>query len=490
MSANSFLMTAADYPSENNVITETNFSMRKQVTGKVHEDTLFLTQKEFGPVLSNESLRNVFMILALLLFFGNSIDMLTLQDDLPLQASFGRMIAATGTVVCALLAHRGYKTCAFMMFSAMYVFGLMNAAFIAGFGISSPAMVVGLLPVLIALGLFERNKAWLWCMPVFAAWLLVVVVQFGMPALFVAYASSQGQPPKPSEFAWLFSCLITIIPAVTLTLASRKRGEQLLENERKLRNDTLEMLASQRKWNDERDEFMGRVSHELRTPLAAMRYSLTLAKHPKANEAAREKYLNTLDTSISDLLNLLNEVLDAFKYGRAGFSLGKIDFEIRELITEVDVLFSDLAAQKGLKLTVDLDMSGSERVTGDPARLKQMLSNLILNAIKFTREGEIKVRVHRIQNEISTWRFEVLDTGCGVSDEDQSRLFKPFFQSDSAQSDSGLPIKGTGLGLSIVYQLVQAMGGRVGVISQLGHGSTFWFEVALTASVDAGSLSV
>lgn len=430
-------------------------------------------------VISATLFRNTLWAVAACIFSGAVIDHMQADADLPMQLSVGRVIASLVIAISGFLAHQKHINAAFAVLSAIYLLGLFNAAFIAGFGISSPALMTGLVPVLFALSMFERRRAFLWCLPTFAGWLGVAVVQVYDPSLFIVLSSAPtGSQPQATPTAWIMACLSTILPSILVTFSSRHHLERALHIEHNLRTEAELLLEQQSKWNRERDEFMGHVSHELRTPLAAMHNALTLARHPKASETVREKSLTTLDVSIGNMRSLLDDVLDAFKYGSVGFNIRQSEFSPTALLLEIDALFSELARQKGLTLVVECDANSNTLLIGDPSRIKQMLSNLVLNAIKFTQSGFVLVRLNRIDALDATWRFEVCDTGPGIAHEDQQRLFKPFTQLTNPFADANTGA-GTGLGLSIVAQLTYAMGGRAGLTSELGQGSIFYFEIPL-----------
>ena len=135
-----------------------------------------ITTGQNTAVLSAALLRNILCVFALGLFIGSLIDISTSGDDLPIRASMGRILLSIGVAICGLLAHYKRETTAFALFSALYIVGLFNAAFIAGFGINSPALLIGLVPVLLAIGLFERRKALLYCMTILAGWLAIISV--------------------------------------------------------------------------------------------------------------------------------------------------------------------------------------------------------------------------------------------------------------------------------------------------------------------------
>ncbi len=232
-----------------------------------------------------------------------------------------------------------------------------------------------------------------------------------------------------------------------------------------------------------KSNFLATMSHEIRTPMNGILGMAQLLMMPSVHEEERLDYARTLYTSGQTLLELLNDILDASKIDAGKLELTPVIFSPFSLLEDVNALFSDLAHQKGLKLICNWQGSSSQRYQADATRLRQMISNLITNAIKFTDSGVIHVQAAELERTDSTalLRFSVIDTGIGVPKEQQSLLFQTFSQLGGAQSQQ---ITGTGLGLSIVSSIATAMGGDVGIDST-GQGSTFWFrvKVGVAASV-------
>ncbi len=225
--------------------------------------------------------------------------------------------------------------------------------------------------------------------------------------------------------------------------------------------------------NRAKDEFLANVSHELRTPMNAIIGMTDLALE-EALSPLVSKYLGMVKSNARLLLDLLNDILDFSKYRSGMFDLRSVPFGLRELVVELVQTFSFRAADKGLQLSAIVAPEVPDRLIGDPLRLRQVLMNLLSNAVKFTEQGSITIEValKSLSPEDANLRFAVIDTGIGISDSNQQRVFAPFAQVDASTTRQH---GGTGLGLAIASDLIRAMGGKLEVESQLGDGSTFYF---------------
>jgi signal transduction histidine kinase/CheY-like chemotaxis protein len=236
------------------------------------------------------------------------------------------------------------------------------------------------------------------------------------------------------------------------------------------RNDALE--GSRLK-----SEFLATMSHEIRTPINGV-IGLTGLLLDTPLDATQSRYAHGVRGAGEALLGVINDVLDFSKLEAGKVELEEVEFDPRRLIEDVADLMADTGPAKGLELIAYCDPGVPARLRGDAGRIRQILINLAANAVKFTHQGEvvIKARVLDVAVDHVMVRFEVTDTGIGIASGDQQRLFEPFSQADASTTRR---FGGTGLGLAISRRLAEVMGGELGLDSQLGKGSTFWFAVSL-----------
>jgi len=224
-------------------------------------------------------------------------------------------------------------------------------------------------------------------------------------------------------------------------------------------------------------EFLATMSHEIRTPLNGILPMLELIARGPLGEDQRQM-LATASASSQQLLRIVDDILDYSRLEAQALELEITSFNLRDLLDGVVQLMQRAADAKGLALGLQLDPSVRLPVRGDPVRLRQVLSNLLANAIKFTARGQVQLRVLRLgegaaQHQL---RFEIIDTGIGIDDALQARLFQSFSQADASTTRL---YGGTGLGLAICKRIIDLMHGHIGVQSTPGQGATFWFEIPL-----------
>ena len=259
----------------------------------------------------------------------------------------------------------------------------------------------------------------------------------------------------------------------TINLANANRELQQAIAEATAAKEAAERASSAK------SEFLARMSHEIRTPMNGV---MGMAELLQGTElSARQRRLAQIITrSAEGLLEIINDILDFSKIEAGKLELESVEFGLREIIEETMEILDVRARAKGLELKCVIESSVPAAVRADPVRLRQVLVNLAGNAIKFTESGEVAVRVRSVDAG-GQLRFEVTDTGIGISQDAQSQIFSAFSQADSFTTRK---YGGTGLGLAICRQLVGLMGGEIGVHSTLNRGSTFWFEVRLEPAAD------
>lgn len=233
--------------------------------------------------------------------------------------------------------------------------------------------------------------------------------------------------------------------------------------------------------NRAKSQFLANMSHEIRTPLNGVlgmtELLLGTGLTPKQHQLAE-----TVQRSGTVLLGLINDVLDFSKIEAGKLELEQVDFDVWETLEDVAELLAERAYSKGLELVCSLHPATPATVCGDPVRLRQILTNFVSNAIKFTTQGEVVIRVQPLETgrDTVTLRLEVCDTGIGIPQAARARIFEAFSQADDSTTRR---YGGTGLGLAITKQLVEMMGGTIGVESAPGQGSTFWCTVRLALPV-------
>lgn len=232
-----------------------------------------------------------------------------------------------------------------------------------------------------------------------------------------------------------------------------------------------------------KSDFLANMSHELRTPMNGVIGMTDLLERTKLPPDQQE-LVSFIKTSADHLLSVINDILDFSKAEAGMMIIEKVPFELKKTLDEIQIINGGQAAKKDLGFVMDIDPQISDTLVGDPVRIKQVLINLIGNAVKFTEAGSVTLQVKAVSSGMGNQKlkFSVIDTGIGIPRKKQDQIFDQFTQADSSTTRS---FGGTGLGLAISKQIVELMHGQIGVKSELGSGSEFWFILPMKVHTES-----
>ncbi|RLU01545.1 hybrid sensor histidine kinase/response regulator [Ketobacter sp.] len=274
------------------------------------------------------------------------------------------------------------------------------------------------------------------------------------------------------NLAWMFE-LVVLSVVISIRIKS-------IEQEHVTMNEQMRLIKDE---SHTKTEFLAKVSHEIRTPMNGMLGLVELIQETPLNKD-QKRYINAIQNAGRGLLEVINDVLDLSRIEAGKMELNEAEFGLQDMLSDACSIYEFDARHKGLELGCIIAPGTPLQLIGDNVRIRQILLNTLSNALKYTEKGYVHINVHltdHIHNDRLVIRFEVEDSGMGIAYEDQARLFQSYSQVNQLGRSNRVS---TGLGLAISQQLVQLMGGEMGVKSELGAGSCFWFDIPLAMPED------
>lgn len=413
-------------------------------------------------------------------------------------------------IILAIILIYYFKTKSIATLEAYQLFMILVIPFLqmwllGGFHAGSMIMLWAIITPISALIFLEKRAAKLW----FLAYMMLIIIS----ALIDDYLQAKVNPLPQVTIIVFYVMNLCCVSGIFYLLVSYSIYEEkraikaLTEKGQLLEIRTGELNTINRRLNEEnavrkqaqvdlemekkraeaatrsKSEFLANMSHEVRTPMNGVIATLELLQVTTQLDEKQKRLVEMSRNSAKYLLVIINDILDYSKIDAGQLNLENTPFDLRDVVSDTFEIMNQLATTKNIELKYFIQDDLPSQVSGDPVRLRQVLVNLISNAIKFTHQGEVSVNVTLVEkgDEHLSLRFDIKDSGIGVSAEKQAGLFDAFSQEDTTTTRK---YGGTGLGLSISKQLTKLMGGKIGVDSVKGQGSTFWFTVQFEKVVE------